>query len=413
MPGGPPTPGGEVPYTGERVPLDVLVVDRYGRPVPGAVLRAAWGEWIVTVGSSDAEGRAALSVPRGTRSLEVGGADPVEGRRYLFLHYHPLVGGEAFTRVVVRLGAEIRGRLVTADGTPLARATVRAVPQPWGFGPAETDAEGRFRLDALEGEEVEVRFDGLQVLPETGQPALRWLDGNEQGAGAQAGSPAPAHAPDAQRARRTRTSLRASRREVVPGRGEIELTALPAEEDADLVLRVLAPDGRPEPRAVVTLGSSMATGLTAIADGLGTVTFQRLPRWPVSLRVAPASHSGERDLWRPVHLEDVHPGGPVTEVRLPEVGALRGRVLDAEGKPVARAWCAALEGAGYAACFATDAEGRFDACSNVPAGTRVQLSARWPMDKPRFRGVLPSVVVGSGDLTIVLEPIPDAPVPAR
>jgi hypothetical protein len=360
-------------------------------------------------------------VPRGARALEVGGADPVEGRKYLFVHYHPLVGDETSTRVVVRLGTEIRGRLVTSDGTPLARATVRAVPQAWGFGPAETDADGRFRLRVLEGEEVEVRFDGLQsepapppAVPEAGWRTKVWINGKEvealvfQGDG----STTPGGTPPAVL---RRTPQRASRAHVMPGRGDVELVARPVAADAELIVHVLAPDGSPEPDAAVTHHEASGTGeaLVLRADAQGLVRFRGLARWPGTVEVAPSSYDGERRFWRPCHLESVSPGGAPLEVRLTKAGALRGRVLDTEGKPVTRAWCAALEGTAYAACFGTDAEGRFEVCSNVPIGTRVQVSARWPMESPRFRAVLESVVVGSGDLTIVLEPMPEPPAAAR
>jgi hypothetical protein len=109
---------------------------------------------------------------------------------------------------------------------------------------------------------------------------------------------------------------------------------------------------------------------------------------------------------------DVVPGGPPVEVTLVANVPLRGRVLDADGRPVARAWCAALAG-WYVACFATDEEGRFDAPSNCAAGTRLQVTARFPMENATSCGVVDGAIVGGSDLTIVLRrfraPDPEPP----
>src|SRR5204863_9361326 len=86
-------------------------------------------------------------------------------RRFLLVHYHKLQGDEAEARVAVRMGSEISGTLVGPEGAPLAKAKVRAVPQAYGFGSTTTNDQGEFRLDVLDGSEVDVLFDGWLDQP--------------------------------------------------------------------------------------------------------------------------------------------------------------------------------------------------------------------------------------------------------
>ena len=118
-----------------------------------------------------------------------------------------------------------------------------------------------------------------------------------------------------------------------------------------------------------------------------------------------ASDPADPRLFLAAILEDLRPGGAPVEVVLQETARLRGRVLDAVGHPVAGAWCGAAVGHEYTACFPSDAEGRFDVPSNAPRGTRLQISARYPMNEPTSRGVAQDVLVGGSDVTIRLEAI--------
>jgi RNA polymerase sigma-70 factor (ECF subfamily) len=366
------SPADHAALPAERVPLRVAVVDRWGAAVPHARLRAMWGEWGTGVASTDAEGRAELRVPRGTRSLEVVGAGPEEKRRFLFVHFHPLVGRPAETRVVLRTGAQIAGRVVTADGTPVRGARVRAIPTAYGFGAVSTDANGRFRLDVLEAEAVDVRFDGV-------------LDGDAE--------PRPADAPP----------LCGVVRDVVPERtGEVTVVAEEVPRDRDLLVRVFGPDGVPEPGARVQVNVTGVERAHATSDPDGRAVVTGLPDWPCDVVVTPSPRAG-RCVLDGKTLHDVRPGRGLVAIRLSEVAWLRGRVVDAAGKPVAKAWCAAFaEGGWYVACFPSDEDGRFDVPSNVAPGTRLQVTARFPMESPRSRGVVDGVVAGASDVTVVV-----------
>ncbi len=369
----------------ERVPLDVTLVDRLGVPIPRAHVRAVWGEWRTGARTADAEGRLTLRVPRGTRALEVIGVDPPDSRQFLLLHCHRLAGDERATRVVVRTGTEIEGRLVAAEGSPIAGAVLRTVPQGFGFAWARSGADGRFSLGVVEGEVVDVRFDGGVIEPSDSPPGGRL----------------------------TRGPLRAIARGVraLPGLTPLVLVAEAVAPALDLRVRVTRPDGTPEVGARVALvGDGRPPSARTDADGRATLSG--LPDWPCDVRVSPAP-TAIAGRWRaPRVLRDVRPGGAPIDVTLEETVPLRGRVVDAKGAPVARAWCAALLGAEYVACFGTDEAGRFESNSNVPAGTRLQVTARYPMEKPTARGVLDDVVAGQGDLWIALEEVGPLEVPS-
>jgi RNA polymerase sigma-70 factor, ECF subfamily len=368
----------------ERVPLRVTVVDGWGAAVPHAKLRAMWGEWGTGVVVADEGGRVEMRVPRGTRALEVVGAGPEEKRRLLFVHYHPLTGDPAETRVVVRTGAEILGRVVTAGGTPVRGARVRAVPTAFGYGAVSTDADGRFRLSVLEAEAVDVRFDGE-------------YDG------------------DAKPRLESTPPLRGIVRGVVPGRGgDVEVVADSVSWGHEVHVRVTDEDGRAVAGAPVWAEIAGAVGIgVGETDAGGGAVLRGLPRWPCVVRVqAPASAPERRLMDR--SLCDVVPGGPPVEVTLVANTPLRGRVVDGEGRPVAKAWCAAFEQGGwYVACFATDEDGRFDSPSNVAAGTRLQVTARFPMEGATSCGVVDGVIAGGGDPTVVIrefrKPDPEPP----
>ena len=398
----------------ERVPLDVMVVDRDGRPVPQAKIVAVWGEWRTGAVAADDAGHATLQVPRGTRALEIVGAASGDARQFLFVHYHPLLGREASTRVVVRTGSTIEGRLVTTDGTPIAGAQVRAVPQAYGFSPTGTDGDGKFHLDVLEGERVDVRFDGLVLGGATTSAAL--------GTGYQAGGrgrirfPGDESRPDDPEAPAPKASLRASEHGVLPGRSDLVLVAKPVPMDASLEVVVRDADGRPQAGASLrAMPAGRAEAVSAVTAADGRAVLSRLPRWPMRILVDAASDPADPRLFLAAILEDLRPGGAPVEVVLVETARLRGRVLDAVGHPVAGAWCGAAVGHEYTACFPSDAEGRFEVPSNAPRGTHLQISARYPMNEPTSRGVAQDVVVGGSDVTIRLEGIrrPSERRPAR
>jgi hypothetical protein len=209
-------------------------------------------------------------------------------------------------------------------------------------------------------------------------------------------------------------NLRAIAPAVLPGSDPIVLRAERVARTADLEVLVLA-DGRPYEGAVVWLGHPLELDGSPALTGLdGRAVLRRLPAWPVDVVVKGGKRASiaqarlhELDaILRAPEQADAMPGGPPLVVRMERFAVLRGRVVDAAGEPVAKAWCGACEGASCVAAFPTDAEGRFTSISNVAPGTRLQISARFPMDRPVACGVLDDVLAGEGELRIVLRPVP-------
>lgn len=357
----------------ERRRLDVEVVDARGDVVPGAWVQAVWGEWRTKAYPADARGRATLAVPRGTRALEVVGVPASDERPLLLVHYHGLLGGEKETRVEIRLGSRITGTLVDGEGAPIAGARVHAEPTPFGFGPATTDERGEFRLDVLHGSEADVIFHGyVRDRP--------W--------------PHPSRA----RAKRIRA-----------GTQGLRLVATPVSFDSVLRLRVVQPNGAPAVGATVWYtagGGTHGHPQTVEADGRAVLTAQQ-DGW--------TSVSVEWPTGRRESFDDLATGGAEVELRLSPTSELRGLVVDAAGKPVANAWCAALSGSTCLAAFGTDGEGRFETTLPVAAGTKFQLTARFPTDEnaATSRGVVHGVVAGWERPTVVLEEVGPLLAPAR
>jgi hypothetical protein len=143
-------------------------------------------------------------------------------------------------------------------------------------------------------------------------------------------------------------------------------------------------------------------GTTAVADATGRAVLRGIPSWPLVVQVSSPLPPPPGLPLAPQTFDDVRPDAGPLVVRLVETVPLRGHVVDAAGRPVQNAWVAALRGLEYAACFGTTAEGLFEANSNVPEGTRLFLTARFPSDEPTARGFA-EVVAGRDEPTIVLE----------
>jgi hypothetical protein len=275
---------------------------------------------------------------------------------------------------------------------------VRTVPAVFGFAPVRTDPDGKSRLGALQGQRVDVRFDG--EVPAAGGIVVD-LGGKRLVIGESG---------------HTRLGDLRAAASVLPGSEPILLRAERVTRRADLEVRVVA-DGRPLEGAHVIAFPSLPyePGPTQVETDLsGRAVLRGLPVWPTDVLVkwiqpGTIAHGGPPNLeavLRAPMEADAMPGGPPLVVRMERVAVLRGRVVDPSGEPVAKAWCGACEGASCVAAFPTDAEGRFTSISNVAPGTRLQISARFPMDRPVACGVLDDVLAGEGELRIVLRPVP-------
>jgi hypothetical protein len=368
----------------ERVPLDVTVVDPRNAPVPQAEIIAVWGDWRTRSTTADAEGRATLRVPRGTRMLEIVGADRRDARPFLFVHYHSLVGGESATRVVVRVGSAIEGCLVDPDGAPIPAAIVRTVPEIYGYSAVRTDSQGKFRLGALDGQAVDVRFDG--EVAERSEHAVQF-------AGTSGSAGESAHL--------LRGVLRALASGVVPGGDPIVLRAERVTRTADLEVFVLCDGGPLKGAEVQAQGSGVS-----MTDERGRALLRGLLVWPIAVQAKWTPPRDEPGVVRVSPVQDVLPGQGPAVLHFEQAAVLRGRVVDERGAPVVKAWGVAHDGSSCGAGFTTDPDGRFEALCAVREGTRLQVAVRGPGKRPTSIGGIDGVVAGEGELRIVLRPVP-------
>lgn len=139
------------------------VVDRSGRPVAAAVLRARGGNMRPTLATdvveTDSTGGFELRLPPGAFDLDVshpkfaGVAGPVSR-----ITLQP--GEHLRTTITLTAGCVISGRVVGADGTP---ASDGAIEKQWGdggamFGPAgRIEPDGRFRWVSTDEADVTIR----------------------------------------------------------------------------------------------------------------------------------------------------------------------------------------------------------------------------------------------------------------
>jgi hypothetical protein len=377
----------------ERRPLDVVVVDSDGAPVPRALVVARWGEWHTRSFPTDTRGRAPMLVPPGSRFLEVVAQAGASTGSYAFVHFQPLSPGARHARIVLRRYGTVSG-LVRWEGEAVSSGTVTVFRVR--FDAPRDRAGNAFYDHPAQAGACGVKPDGtfsLQV-PDDAPVTLVY-------AGEVAGRFVHALAP----------GLSAGARGLV-------LEAETLRHASALDLTVLAPDGRAAPGARVTcwpLGSTWP-GATphgarydAVSDASGHVRFGGLDARAYVVQVAPDERA--RVPWGKGSTTALAGGEPVVlRLQGPTV-QIEGTVEDADGRPVKGAWVCALRDGWYAACLGTDAQGRFRGCANVPAGTPLQVFARHPREDPTARAQDVDVRAGAGPLRLVLEEI--GPLTAR
>ena len=143
------------------------VVDAQGDPVAGARVMAAPDHRALASGPrrtprrerppwsrSDADGRFLIEdVEPGTLQVSV---QAESYQRYVATGVEVEAGTEREIEIVLETGATVEGRITTADGVPLAQASVQVAPRRdtrfggnrfGGSSSGRTDAEGRYRVD--------------------------------------------------------------------------------------------------------------------------------------------------------------------------------------------------------------------------------------------------------------------------
>jgi hypothetical protein len=140
------------------------VVDRSGRPIAGAVVRARSGQFRPTLGTdiaeSDASGAFELRVPSGAYDLDAHHARFAGVASALEARVAVEAGKRVQTTLTLTAGCIVTGRVVVHDGTP---ASDGAIEKQWGggdlqFAPAgRIEPDGRFRWVTTDEVDVSLR----------------------------------------------------------------------------------------------------------------------------------------------------------------------------------------------------------------------------------------------------------------
>lgn len=315
---GPHEPGGPAVEirlgTSRWVHVTVLYADD-GKPVVGAhpslVARSGSGRHSSGGPMTGPDGKTRLGPLRpgdGALSIAVSGADLEQGQPETPVDTEGT--GDAHVTVKAQRGLEVHGRVLFTDGTAASGASVRVRPAGQDEGRGfdvrrhRTAADGSFRLRGLPAGEIELEAE----LDRDGVP------------------------------------LRGTVRATSGSRDVVLQLVDRSGEFVTLRVRVFDPQGRPVPRADVRLhegsgssqGGSLSDGVTQWRTSHGTGFAVALAAGELSVEVARARDEEDRPL--PLGSARVGPLAPdqrFVDVRLPPERAIEGRVLDAEGRPLA------------------------------------------------------------------------------
>ena len=322
--------------------LRVRVVDEAGVFVPGFYAQVEFDGAPAQgrdVGADGAE-FASKAVPRRVTSF-----GRTREARESFLPPKPVVvpRGRGEVTVVVRRAAQISGKVLDPSGAPLAGASVcarRGVTDLWA---AASKEDGTFVIALPADVTVDVTFEG--VYP-----------------------PRAADAPP----------LVASALGVTPGTTGLVLATREDPRDRTLRVRVVDPTGAPVVGAKVyalpagarqfEIGETDASGVAVIEKLCATTTF-------VHLDMGVRGEYAWTKRWARARGTSVLPAGQEITLRLLEATHLRGKVLDAEGKPAPGAYVDALS-TGFAANGKSGDDGTFDLLVPVDETEGFRLLAR-------------------------------------
>lgn len=357
------------------------VADPVGNPIAGARCQVIGSMGIGATVLSDAEGNYLV---RG-QSTQVqfivvtapGYVQQLPGRGGLDRPGQPDARGEVVFDVVMLPAASVTGRVVDPRGQPVAGARVKAGPSAVDvvtnmLGAARegvTNAAGRYVLDGVRP------GDKIRVLVRL----AGFTDAKSAEFAVRAGE--VTDAPDVVMKRGARITVHVTDPEGRPvAKARVEADLSPHEEEQ------VGWDPMSRWRAFADL----------LTDADGQVVLTSLPSGSVTVTVTHEAFAGVR---RTVPVERLQDGGPTAtdlRVRLREAYALRGRVVDEEGKPVAGVTLttSAASGAGEEVWIPTrtgqsGADGRFeitllpDEALQVTAVGEGYRQARVPVATPR------------------------------
>lgn len=328
--------------------------------------------------------------------------------------------------VELELGARISGSVTDPDGTPLVGAWVRARQQssgPFGFGPddsrvQETESDGRFELRALRAADAElhvtqtdfrpevVRIEGLvegeerrdvTIVLTAGErvAGIASLPGGEPAAGAEV------RLVDTGRSNAERTAVHDSRKVAADADGRFSIGGLgtgpfalravhrAAGEEGEVLHKVYVEDVRPTDELALALAPTLALACDVRDDVGRPVPSFRLRARQQDVAIPHAVQAPYEDAGTSVRLAGLVPGrwqvsasapgrtpsddlavvlphgGAPIAITLTRAGAVAGRVLDPDGRPVAGGEVA-VEGSSWRTT-ATEDDGSFR-IEDLPAG---------------------------------------------
>ncbi len=303
------------------------------------------------------DGRATFQVPGQVNSVE---AYPGNG-------YLPpekltnIAAGTAEVRLRAKKGTQLAGKVVKADGTPLAQAWLKITRGEKQVATARAKADGTFEVTVPNAGALDIKLAGVVRTIGSGYT----IDTNPPYTGELKG--------------------------VSPGTTDLVLTVRKVTKGQALVVTVLTPDGKPVAKAAVLVHGTR-TAETTGPDGRAELFDLPNRELKIAVRV-PRSMPFVFD--GPV---TVAAGAGRVTVRLVRGVPIRGVVVKPDGHRVANARIYAFSKNSILRSAATGADGRFEIL--VPpgaAGVRLQAS------EPVANGMLGSATAAAGDTDVRIE----------
>jgi RNA polymerase sigma-70 factor (ECF subfamily) len=254
----------------------------------------------------------------------------------------PIARGQTEWTVVVHRAAPISGKVLDPSGGPLANAMVNARRGLGLVGYATSAKDGTFRMAVPAGENVDLVLQ--QVFPN--RDDLPQLAGEVRG--------------------------------VAPGTQGVVFATRACVHDRTLRVRVEDPEGSPVAGVLVmALAQGARQFDRAVTDAAGVAALEKLADAQTFLHVDMAAQGqyAWTARWARARGMSVFPEGQEVTMRLLAAVHLRGKVLDADGKPAAGAYVDALA-EGFAANGKSSETGEFDLLVPADETGGFQIMAR-------------------------------------
>lgn len=351
--------------------VTLLVVDETGAPAEGVTVYADVNEDSKNDGllavAAGPDGRATFRGLRAVATKFNVGRD--DGRHVTWVG--PVVPEGQEIRVVAPREAVVEGTTADADGRPLASYVTATLRRDGSAaGSAASDETGRFAIKVPVGEIVDLWARG--TIPDAHGAKFTGFEGRLAG--------------------------------VTGPKSGVAITLRAVAVTYDRTLTVVVQDSTGVPFPGVELGIYEPPKEWKVkTDADGRARFEGLPSRLVVVNFAELQDlAPQHPLDIAPRLASVVPAGEELVVRYRAGAAIRGRVVDGEGRGVADAYVQVTTSDGTYLQFRGDADGRFVA-SGLP-GTRHTLTAQAIAGGERAAGTVENVVPGDAEVTITVAP---------